>query len=240
VSSFTAKSTGLTRSPIYELFCAPSTIDIVRETREQKVVFLNLPLKRYAELGRFAQVMVKTVWQRAIEHTPDQTKPVFLWADEAQFFVTSEDMLFQTTARSAGCATVFLTQNISSYYAMMNGRNGSAAADSLLGNLTTKIFHANGDPTMNEWAQRVFGQTIQTLTSSGTTISSDVSLSSSQQQSVLPNVQAVAFTRLRKGGEINGKLVDAFIFQGGRDWQGSSLSVKPKARNAIRTVFRQA
>lgn len=89
--------------------------------------------------------------------------PVFLWADESQYFVTSEDMIFQQTARSRRAATVFLTQNISNYYAMLDARNAHTTTDSLLGNLQTKIFHAQGDPAINEWAERIFAKERQRL-----------------------------------------------------------------------------
>ena len=219
VSTFTSKATGLTRWPMYDLFCSKTTVDIVKATREGKVVFINLPVKRYAELGRFAQVLIKTVWQRNIERGADQSRPVFLWADEAQFFVTAEDMLFQTTARSAGCATVYLTQNISNYYAVMNGRNSNAAADSLLGNLTTKIFHANADPATNEWAERVIAKSIREMKNKSLHGGGD--LTRGKQQSFESIVQVAEFTTLRKGGPANGNLVECFVFQGGRVWQTS-------------------
>jgi hypothetical protein len=239
VSTFTSKVTGLTRWPLHELLCSgkvgdASFVDIVKETREGNVVIINLPVKRYNEVGRFAQVLIKTVWQRGIERQPNKKKPVFLWADEAQFFATREDMLFQTTARSSGCATVYLTQNICNYYAMMPGKDPKSATDALLGNLATKIFHANGDPTTNDWAERVFGKTVQYLSSGGRSFGDRINRSTSQQQALLPVAPAIDFTKLAKGGDPNSPLVEALIFQGGRTWTGS------KARfNSARVMFRQ-
>lgn len=207
VSSFTAKSTGLTRSPLFQLFCRESTIDIVEATRSGKVVFINLPVKRYAELGRFAQVLIKTVWQRGIERNPDQAHPVFLWADEAQFFVTREDVPFQTTARSAGCATVYLTQSISNYHTAMGGSAAEAATNSLLGNLATKIFHANGDPSTNAWAQSLFGQDKIAMASQGS--NSDGKMNWGTNDSMQPIVPVSKFTRLKKGSVANSGIVEA-------------------------------
>jgi hypothetical protein len=204
---------------------------LVEETRAGKLVILNLPVKRYAEVGRFAQVLIKTVWQRAIERSPQKDKPVFLWADEAQFFATKEDMLFQTTARSSGCATVYLTQNINNYYAMMPGRDPRSLTDSLLGNLTTKIFHANGDPTTNQWAQRLFGSEGGQLTSQSVQ-GSQLSYSTSETQP-FSVVQVRDFATLRRGGAMNKGVVDGIIFRSGFKHADRKVTV-------LRTSFLQA
>lgn len=240
VSTFTAKVTGLTRWPLFDLLCTGALgddtfVDIVSATRNGKVVIVNLPVKRYTEVGRFAQILIKTVWQRGIERHPDPTHPVFLWADESQFFATREDVLFQTTARSSGCATVYLTQNICNYYAMMPGKDPKSATDALLGNLATKIFHANGDPTTNDWAERVFGKTVQYLGTKGTTVGGEnVNVSDTKQQSLLPIVPAMDFTQLKKGSLENGLIVEGLVFQGGRQWTGEGAKY-----NCLRSSFRQ-
>lgn len=124
-----------------------------------RIILLEIPIKQYEQVGRLAQVIYKTIWQRAIERRTC-SRPVFLWADEAQYFVTREDALFQQTARAKLAATVYLTQNLPNYYAALDGAGSTAATESLLGNLQTKFFHANGDPATNEWAERVFGKVL--------------------------------------------------------------------------------
>lgn len=222
VSSFTSKATTILRRPLRALFCndAPDTFSPA-DSHRGKIIVLNLPIKEYGEAARFAQVIFKTAWQRATERrevTPS-TPPVFLWADESQYFVTSQDVQFQQTARSKLAATVYLTQNISSYYAAMPARAGHAATDSLLGNLQTKIFHAQGDPATNEYAERLFAKEIQTLRSSG--ITSDSVVSRNTQESYQPVVPANVFTTLRKGGPENNRIIDGVIFQAGRRWDSS-------------------
>ena len=66
-----------------------------------------------------------------------------------------------STARTARACTVYLTQNLPSYYAQIGGRNPEHIADSLLGNFQTKIFHANGDPKSNQWAADLIGKSVQ-------------------------------------------------------------------------------
>ena len=198
VSSFTSKATGMTRYPMRELFSSGRRACTPTDSHKGKVIILDLSVKEFGETGRFAQVLFKTIWQRATEHPSrdEFPNPVFLWADESQYFVTSEDTLFQQTARSKRVATVYMTQNISNYYAVMAGRNGNAMTDSLLGNFNTKIFHANGDPASNEWAERLFGKTIKPLWGySGA--------NSGQNESIQPAVPVDNFSKLAKGGDGN-------------------------------------
>lgn len=219
-SSFTGKAAGLLRSPLRDLLCAETTDPEAEPTRthEGRILILYLPIKLYGEVGRFAQVLYKTIWQRATERRIESLSgagpgwrpwhPVFLWTDEAQYFVAPEDMLFQMTARSSGTATVYLAQNISSYYASMRGEHPKEATDSLLGNLQTKIFHANGDPKTNEWAESLFGTQVDLSAKSGENIGTPTT------RSIIP---AVEYTRLAKGGPPAFQ-VEGYFFQPGRDW----------------------
>jgi TraM recognition site of TraD and TraG len=163
ISSFTSIAVLLDRSPLRELLLDPTVksggIKWFQDCRDGSVLLLDIPVKVYGETGRIAQVILKTLWQRFMEK--EQTgdpNPVFLWADESQYFVTKEDALFQQTARSSKVATVYLTQSLSNYYAALGGDRSKAFVDSLLGNLRTKVFHANADPVTNEWAAKSFGE----------------------------------------------------------------------------------
>ena len=150
---------------------------------------------------------------------------MFLWADESQYFVTKGDALFQQTARSKFASTVYLTQNLPNYQAALGGGGGSEqAAESLLGNLQTKIFHANGDPSTNEWAERVFARRDVSSTAPG----GDQSASSASfSRGAEPMVPARRFTELRTGGARNGKTVDGFVIQAGRKLCRKGTNVEP-------------
>jgi hypothetical protein len=236
VSSLTAKASGLLHSPIRELLCGDddgvSSNAQPEVTFHGKIVILNVPVKLYGEVGRFAQTIWKTVWQRAVERRvkvidedPEQ-RPVFLWADEAQYFITREDAGFQQTARSSMAATVYLTQNISNYYAALPAASAKATTDSLVGNLQTKIFHANGDPATNEWAERLFGKTVRSMASSSATFShqSD-SVGQGRSASMMSVVEAQHFARLRTGGPGKKYCVDAWVYKAGLPWEQSTATM---------------
>jgi type IV secretory pathway TraG/TraD family ATPase VirD4 len=125
-----------------------------------KVVVINLPVAKYREAGQYAALIWAQLFQRAVDrraYTPPDTRPVFLWEDEAHYFTVDQDALFQTTARSKGISTVRLSQNLPNFLDAY-GRDGRPKVDTLLGNHATKIFHRNGDPTTNEWASKVIAK----------------------------------------------------------------------------------
>jgi len=234
LTSFTSMADCFLRGKLRELFCTTTNL-VPEDTHEGKIVILDLPIKQWAELGRFAQVLFKFLWQQAAErrNIEENPRPIFLWADEAQFFVTRQDALFQTTARSSHVATVYLTQNLPNYFAMLG--ESKFETESLMGNLSTKIFHANGDPTTNQWAADVFARSWQTRTSTGHTQDSErkggshnIGFSEALEFDVLPQ----AFTSLAKGGPYSNGMVEALIFQGGRLWNATG-------KNSLRAWFPQ-
>ena len=145
--------------PIKDLLCT-STNFVPEFSRRGAIIILNFPLDEWEEIGRTAQLAFKYIWQRAIlrrQNLPPGEVPVFLWADEAQNFVTSADMAFQTESRSSVCCTVFLTQNINNYFAAFH-ENAEAHANALLAGLALKVFHRQGDYRTNEWAAQTIAQ----------------------------------------------------------------------------------
>lgn len=231
VTSLTSLMDIFLRGTLRELFC--TTTNIVPElTHAGAVIVLDLSVKEYAEIGQISQTIFKYIWQRASERRDVRRhpRPAFLWCDEAQFFATSTDAQFQSTARSARIATVYLTQNIGAFY----GQLGQPETHSLMGNLSTKIFHANGDPMTNNWAADLFAKSWQFRgsTSVGTARENTVSKNYASSDSLDFEVQPGEFTSLRKGGPDSNFCVEAILFQGGRIWHETS-------KNHIKVGFAQ-
>jgi len=149
------------RGPLHDLFCTDANI-IPEVTHEGVILILDLPVKELEHLGVVAQVLMKYLWQKLTERRavgPD-TRPVFLFADEAQLFVSSYDNEFQSTARSARAATVYITQNLPSLYARLGGHNPQDQADAIIGNFQTRILHANLCHRTNQWSADTIGRAI--------------------------------------------------------------------------------
>jgi len=158
--SFFGMCDRFTRGVLFDLFSQYTTLS-PEDSVKGKIIILDLPQKQYNEVGVLAQVLFKYCWQRAIERRKSyqDSTPVFLWADEAQHFLNEHDVGFQTTSRSSQVATVYLSQNIPNYlYALGGDNRAKSLVDSLLGNLSTKIFHNNNCVETNRYAAYLFGQ----------------------------------------------------------------------------------
>lgn len=235
VAMFTTSADPLIRPPFNRLFSGASNVT-PQDTFDGKIIILDLPVSQFGAVGRSAQALFKTAWQMEVLRRSGltETRPVFLYADEAQNFISSFDAVFQNEAREARAATVFLTQNISNVLSAMRGRGGDDAAKSLIANLQTKIFHANGHFETNSWAEQLIGKELRVFHSGS---ASDASPFPTESQSAnlqfAPKVSAHEFTTLRTGGPSNGGLIDAVVFQAGRPWQKSET-------NHLRITYKQA
>ena len=185
---------------------------------EGKIIVLDFPVKEYLASGVYAQGIYKLLWQQAAERRDpnEDLLPTFLWVDEAQLFLSDYDQIFQTTARSAKACTVFISQNISNYYTAIGGSNPRPKIDSLLGNLGTKIFHANNDAVTNEWAGNTIGKAFMNISSIN--IGKGQSQNTGLQQQLHFQVEPREFTTLKSGGPINKFDVEAIMTIAGREW----------------------
>jgi TraM recognition site of TraD and TraG len=245
---------------MFDLFCTDTTV-VPELAQEGAVIIVDLPVKQWESTGILAQSVWKYLFQKATERRDVQAnpRPVFLWADEAQFFLSEYDNEFQSTARSARAATVYLTQNLSGVYTSIGGKHPEHAADALTGNLRTKIFHSNDNQTTNRWAAELIGKvmhwrenrsagqstnygenagrsggssggsfwnmapqptpvTVQSGWSRGESWGRGQSVSHGASQQLDYDLQPDFFSRsLRCGGKGNGYMVDAVVFQSGRE-----------------------
>lgn len=223
---------------LFEHFSGVSNIFPEDIFSKNKIIVLNFPVKEFLEAGIMAQSIFKLIFQQAVErrNVVKYPKPVFLWADEAQYFVNPYDQIFLTTARSSRTATVFLSQNISNYLVVMgSGHEAKPKVDSLMGNLSTKIFHANSDAVTNEYASRLIGSTQGALKSESHNqefFSLRISTTEGYSTHILQQVEPMKFTMLRSGGVNFNYMVDALIFVTGKKWSNNT--------NYMETYFEQS
>ena len=181
------------RGRLHELLCTHTTF-VPDLCFEGAIIVVDLPVKTWQEDGIIAQHIIKYLWQRAVERrradAPHAThRPLFLYADESQFFVNSYDAEFQSTARSSLTATIYLTQSLPTYYAKIGGSHPEHYTNMLLANLTNKLFLANGCHITNRFAADLIGQRIITRrsTNSGETVSDGANGSESLQNGTSTN-----------------------------------------------------
>jgi type IV secretory pathway TraG/TraD family ATPase VirD4 len=244
VSFFTTMADSFLRGRINEIFCS-GKIETTPEVCEKgKIILVDLSIKEYQEVGKYAAVIVKYMTQKYLERrkvaNKDTMRPIFIFADESHFFTTSKDQEFQTTARSVRGCTVYATQNYPSYLKALNRK---ATVDSLLGNLQTKIICQNGDAETNKWAAEMIGKEI--VKRKGTTESVQMSIlggkmsknkSTSEQKDYI--LDPVEFTDLAKGGKENGCFVEAILWRGGKIWKNQSTFLRLKY-NQVQQITRE-
>lgn len=162
VATLTSAISPFLRGVLHDSFSTHTTL-IPEMTHEGAVIVWDFPIKTLGPAAVVAAQLMKYQWQKAAERRPvgPHTRPVFLFADECQFFLSEYDAEFQSTARSSRAATVYISQNLPTYYRALKGRDPKHSADSLLGNFQTKIFHANTDPTTNNFAAELIGKSLQ-------------------------------------------------------------------------------
>jgi len=227
--------------PLGQIFTADTNV-IPEDTFNGKIIIVDLPVQEFRLVGRIANLAWKYCFQiavlRRVQPADRQSflRPVFLWADEAQNFVSKFDSEYQAVARSAAGCTVYLTQNRESFRRVLKNND---AVDSLLGNLQAKFFCQNSGET-NEWAAKLLGERWLNITSTNVGQSHNDMIQ--QQQQNMGNhssgvsrsaqrryfVEPARFTTLKRGGAQNNFQVEAIVYNGGHlfDNGGENLPYK--------------
>jgi hypothetical protein len=207
----------LLRDPVYSLFCKHKSNISPEDSLKGKIILINLPVKVYHKVGRDCQILFKYIWQRSMERrkVTASSKPVFLWADEAQNFIHEHDAEYQATARSSQISTVYITQNIPNYYASMGGHHAEYRVKSFLGTLATKIFHANADIETNKYASELIGDDYFEEKTKNITYAENFSKSENFSYVLEKQVRAEEFVSLKTGGPKNNNRVEGYIHRQG-------------------------
>ncbi|GAB3515816.1 type IV secretory system conjugative DNA transfer family protein [Emticicia fontis] len=221
------------REPIYSLFCNKESNFSPEDSLMGKILIINLPLKQYHKTGHMTQTLFKYIWQRAMEKRSikQNSRPVFLWADEAQNFLHPMDTEFQATARSSRVATVYISQNLPNYNANMGGDKYRDKVSSFLSTLATKVFHSNTDLETNRYASDLIGEDYFEEYTTGHTIADKVSNTSGKSWKLRKIVRPEELIRLKTGGPNNNFFVEGYFHI-----QGDDVFIK---ENHIKMRFNQ-
>lgn len=188
VTSVTAELNRFTDGLLRE--CFTTTTDLVPElVFNGSIIIMGFPSLSYQEEGTVAQGLFKLMFQRAVESRNGlaqqfRERPLFLYADEAQYFVSTYDDTFLSTCRGSKCATVYLTQSLPTYVAQL-GKEKSDAVDGFVGKFGTKVFHLNACPKTNKYAAELIGKGLKLHKTSSRTVTSGVQTNRGGNQSSL-------------------------------------------------------
>lgn len=161
ITTVSAKLAPFLTGKMREIFATDTNI-APELTHEGAIIILDFPIPTWDETGILAQQVFKYLWQRSIERRQldEMTRPCFLYADECQYFLSPHDPEYQAIARQKRASTVYITQNLPTYYDRIGAENPEAAADRLLGNFQTKIFHTNSCVKTNQYAADLIGKAV--------------------------------------------------------------------------------
>ncbi|MFN0011718.1 MAG: type IV secretory system conjugative DNA transfer family protein [Phycisphaerales bacterium] len=215
----------LNRDPVRDLLDSPDGCDFVPEMLEDAAVLvIDCPVSVYGPVGRMLTIcfkrLVKEMARRRVSQG-DATRPILSFADEAQTYATRDDADFQQVCRSNRIATVFLTQSIDNFTAVLGNE---AHTNSLAGALTNLVVHATAGHNA-EWVQNRIASAWRSMESVNlpgrNPEQPPQSPGMNLSESLHPQVLASELTRLRTGGPRNNGLVDAVIFKPGRAFHAS-------------------
>jgi type IV secretory pathway TraG/TraD family ATPase VirD4 len=197
------------------------------------VTVVDCPQLKFGEAGRLATCLLKCSYTRDVQRRPvgPDTQPVFLWCDEVQYVITSSDVMYATTARSARSITVFLSQNVSTLTAMLGGDMGADAfVHSLLGNLRTKFFHSCEESRTCSYLADLVGYEFVPVPSwtvpTGDAGAGSPGPSATMGMQRIFRVEPSAVQGLKTGGPLNDYQVEALVFRGGQPFASGKNFLK--------------
>jgi hypothetical protein len=159
IATLESMALDFTKGDLAEIFCTDTNI-VPEMSHHGAVIVLDFSVKKWGDSGILAQHIFKYSWMRALERRPKKEllRPCFLWGDEYQFFISSYDTEFQSTARSAKACTVYLTQSIPALNDAVSSIKAKDTVDTLLNNFQTRIIHTCLDATTRQWAADAIGK----------------------------------------------------------------------------------
>jgi hypothetical protein len=221
----------LVTRPLRKIFSSDTNIK-PEDSFDGKIIVVNLPIAQYRIVGRIANLIFKFCFEMAVlRRVPPADRksflrPVFLWQDECQEFVTRFDSEYQAVARSAGGCTVMLSQNRESLKRVLKS---DEVVDSLLGNLQAKWFCQNCGDT-NQWAARLLGERWVPVTTTNASQSENNNIPMMTPQNAGHNagvsiaeqrrffVEPATFATLKHGGPRYGNQVECILYLGGHQF----------------------
>jgi hypothetical protein len=240
-STWSAMADKFLFNPFNRLFCSGKcTFTPEQIMREGKVLLVDFPILQYGETGRFINVLMKLIFQRAWlrRDVREYPHPNFLWMDEFQYFVTRKDNQFQQTCRSSRVAVVCLTQNILNLSEELGEQQPGSRTKSFLGNLGTKFFMQQNDIDTCNYAADQIGKEFRFIDSynagGGNHNQMHAGVGGSQQ--LVHVIEPAEFTRLQKADGAN-PCAEAVVYQGGKIFEATKSEKNPRGRNYLRVLF---
>ena len=172
VRSFVSNMIGNFLSEPYDkLFSGHSSKRIADILEGGKILYVYMPLADKQIMSRVVCTFVKLEFYREVLKRTGKERPSFFLCDEFQSFFTTgsgrgDADAFELT-RASNHANIVAFQNLNSLYKQTESRE---SVMTMLGNCAIKIFLRNTEKETNEYASDLFGEHIETLSSTSTSV----------------------------------------------------------------------
>jgi len=168
-------------------FCDKTTI-VPEMMFHGAIIIMCMPVLTWKEDGIIGQQLFLHACERAIEARnglgkEHQMRPIMIFGDEIQYFLTEKDEAFLSTCRGSLACPVFLTQTLPTLYARM-GHTKRDAAQGLIGKFGTIVAHQNACHETNEYVSKVIGRDLFDRKNKGYSWGGSKSTSSTQSRNV--------------------------------------------------------
>lgn len=150
------------------------------DTRNGKIIILDLPISKEKEEARIFQEVAKSFWQREMIRN-ESGNPCVLVSDEFQQFGGDSDADFLSVNRSYRIANIFATQN----YTSLVDKLGEIKTKKMLGNIQTKFFFQTSDKNTWQYAREIMGEVVSNSYSQNYNQNQSSSISSNQKFELL-------------------------------------------------------
>jgi hypothetical protein len=169
-----------------DMFCGKTTI-CPEMLFHGAIVIMCCPVLTFNDDAIIAQQLFKYCVQKAIESRNgldprQQMRPVYIYADENQYFLNNYDDTFISTARSCKASVICLSQSIASYYSRA-GKEKTDAVDGFINKFNTQVFHLNSCNRTNSHASQSIGKDLLWRTTQGRSVGSNTSKGMNQNAS---------------------------------------------------------
>lgn len=154
------------KEPFDTLFSGKSSTTIAQVLDEGKILYVHMPIAEREVMARVVTTFVKLEFYREVLRRPRKKRPSFLLCDEFQSFFTvgqgkGDADAFERT-RESNHANIVAFQNLNALFKQTDRKEPVL---NLLGNCAIKLFLRNTEKETNEYASDLFGEHIETLSS---------------------------------------------------------------------------
>ena len=219
--------------PMLQMVASGVTTHGPESTLEGRILGINMPVLRFQEQAVFFGNTMKTLVQRTVlrRDTRGNPLPVFVFADEAQFWmIPQQDMMVSTVARESRLIQVHIFQNLPMLYAALGGSDRARQeVDGWLSCHHTKIALANTCVATGQYFSALYGASWQdvwseSMSTGGAPYSFTAELYGQSQGGggsfnrtphLLPDVPPEAFGRLHRPFPAE-PWADGYVFQDGK------------------------